>query len=124
MGLKGYRLWAMGQLDSTCRAPPSTPPGALGPALLALMGTPRPSASRRRSACMDGIGRSSPMSSNDGGEDMSRRCLSAAAPAPRPLPTAGGGVLMPSRRCVALQVAYERQILKPDFHLIGYRLWF
>jgi hypothetical protein len=22
MGLKGYRLWAMGQLDSTCRAPP------------------------------------------------------------------------------------------------------
>jgi hypothetical protein len=22
MGLKGCRLWAMGQLDSTCRAPP------------------------------------------------------------------------------------------------------
>jgi hypothetical protein len=22
MGLKGYRLWAMGQLESTCRAPP------------------------------------------------------------------------------------------------------
>jgi hypothetical protein len=22
MGLKGYRLWAMGKLDSTCRAPP------------------------------------------------------------------------------------------------------
>jgi hypothetical protein len=22
MGLKGYRLWDMGQLDSTCRAPP------------------------------------------------------------------------------------------------------
>jgi hypothetical protein len=22
MGLKGYRLWVMGQLDSTCRAPP------------------------------------------------------------------------------------------------------
>jgi hypothetical protein len=22
MGLKGYRLWATGQLDSTCRAPP------------------------------------------------------------------------------------------------------
>jgi hypothetical protein len=21
MGLKGYMLWAMGQLDSTCRAP-------------------------------------------------------------------------------------------------------
>jgi hypothetical protein len=28
MGLKGYRLWVMGQLDSTCRAPPkvTTPP--------------------------------------------------------------------------------------------------
>jgi hypothetical protein len=23
MGLKGYRLWVMGQLDSTCSAPPS-----------------------------------------------------------------------------------------------------
>jgi hypothetical protein len=22
MGLKGYRLWTMGQLDSTCRVPP------------------------------------------------------------------------------------------------------
>jgi hypothetical protein len=22
MGLKGYRLWVVGQLDSTCRAPP------------------------------------------------------------------------------------------------------
>jgi hypothetical protein len=22
MGLEGYRLWVMGQLDSTCRAPP------------------------------------------------------------------------------------------------------
>jgi hypothetical protein len=22
MGLKGYRLWVMGQFDSTCRAPP------------------------------------------------------------------------------------------------------
>jgi hypothetical protein len=25
MGLKGYRLWVMGQLDSTCRAPPQGP---------------------------------------------------------------------------------------------------
>jgi hypothetical protein len=30
MGLKGYRLWAMGQLDSTCRAPPYSPMVALG----------------------------------------------------------------------------------------------
>jgi hypothetical protein len=27
-------------------------------------------------------------------------------------------------RGVALQVAFERQTLKPAFHLIGYRLWF
>jgi hypothetical protein len=26
-------------------------------------------------------------------------------------------------RDVALQVAFERQTLKPVFHLIGYRLW-
>jgi hypothetical protein len=26
-------------------------------------------------------------------------------------------------RVVALQVAFERQILKPVFYLIGYRLW-
>jgi hypothetical protein len=26
-------------------------------------------------------------------------------------------------RAVALQVAFERRILKPVFHLIGYRLW-
>jgi hypothetical protein len=26
MGLKGYRLWVMGQLDSTCTAPPDVTP--------------------------------------------------------------------------------------------------
>ena len=26
MGLKGYRIWFMGQLDSTCRAPPRSGP--------------------------------------------------------------------------------------------------
>jgi hypothetical protein len=38
MGLKGYRLWVMGQLDSTCTAPPVVlfvraphdPPGGCG----------------------------------------------------------------------------------------------
>jgi hypothetical protein len=29
MGLKGYRLWSMGQLDSTCRAPPRRREGEL-----------------------------------------------------------------------------------------------
>jgi hypothetical protein len=28
MGLKGYRLWVMGQLDSTCSAPPLAERGA------------------------------------------------------------------------------------------------
>jgi hypothetical protein len=28
-----------------------------------------------------------------------------------------------SARDVALQVPFERQILKPVFHLIGFRLW-
>jgi hypothetical protein len=31
--------------------------------------------------------------------------------------------MMSIARCVALQVEFERQILKPAFHLIGYRLW-
>jgi hypothetical protein len=54
MGLKGYRLWVMGQLDSNVQSP-----------------TARANANRS----------------------------------------------------VALQVAFERQILEPGFHLIGYRLW-
>jgi hypothetical protein len=65
MGLKGYRLWATVQLDSTCRAPP-------------------------REVHLDEL-------------DV--------------LPE--GGV----HHGVALQVAFERQILKPVFHLIGFRLW-
>jgi hypothetical protein len=70
MGLKGYRLWVMGQLDSTCRSPP-----------LAVLGR-----------------------------------ASAAAGSP-----GGGGVSLggnPKRaRAVALQVAFERQTLKPVFSL-------
>jgi hypothetical protein len=31
--------------------------------------------------------------------------------------------VMQHARGVALQVEFERQILKPVFHLIGYRLW-
>jgi hypothetical protein len=40
MGLKGYRLWVMGQLDSTCRAPPRRSSRALA----------RPAAPRRSAA--------------------------------------------------------------------------
>jgi hypothetical protein len=35
----------------------------------------------------------------------------------------GQAELEQSLRVVALQVAFERQILKPVFHMIGYRLW-
>jgi hypothetical protein len=66
MGLKGYRLWVMGQLDSNLQSPTA--------ALL-----PQP---------------------------QDRRALR---------------VLL--RRVVAVHVEFERQILKPVFHLIGFRLW-
>jgi hypothetical protein len=73
MGLKGYRLWDMGQLHSTCRAPP------------------RQHAVLRR----------------------------------RRFPHRGElyAELRNASRVVALQVEFERQTLKPVFHLIGYRLW-
>jgi hypothetical protein len=43
-------------------------------------------------------------------------------------PTADSLAIEPHHRLVivhvvALQVAFERRILKPVFHLIGYRLW-
>jgi hypothetical protein len=71
MGLKGCRLWVMGQLDSTCRAPPR--------------GFPLRQRARRAEA-----------------RDVQHVLRT---------------------RAVALQVEFERQILKPVFHLIGFRLW-
>jgi hypothetical protein len=68
MGLKGYRLRVMGQLDATCRAP--------------------------------------------------HRLVGAFEPG-RLSQRAGDG----DARVVALQVAFEMQILKAVFHLIGFRLW-
>jgi hypothetical protein len=65
--LKGYRLWAMGQLDSTCSAPPRQVPEEL--------------------LLLDGV--------------LQRQVI----------------------QDVAVQVAFERQTLKPVFHFIGYRLW-
>jgi hypothetical protein len=35
----------------------------------------------------------------------------------------GGRVRLPHHRVVALQVEFERQSLKPVFHIIGFRLW-
>jgi hypothetical protein len=73
MGLKGYGLWVMGQLDSMCRAPPQ--------------------------------------------QVLCQRLVVVQE-----------GVVVAHRlgaevHDVALQAAFERQTLKPVFHLIGYRLW-
>jgi hypothetical protein len=75
MGLKGYRLWVMGQLDSTCRAPPRE---------------------NRRAQ---------------------QRLTPAADSSHR------GKQPDQLARGVALQVAFEKQTLKPIFYLVGYRLW-
>jgi hypothetical protein len=64
MVLKGYRLWVMGQLNSTCRAPPRVQ-----------------------------------------------------------APDEDGAVAVVAPLHVALQVAFERQTLKPVFRLMGFRLW-
>jgi hypothetical protein len=84
MGLKDYRLWVMGQLDSTCRAPP-----------------------RQRQQAV-------------------HRHLSAVILAPAPATataTAAATLATAAHLSVALQVAFERQVLKRGFHFIGYRLW-
>jgi hypothetical protein len=56
-----------------------------------------------------------------------RRRVSRGSPRPtddRPRPNNRGTQRDPQRRRkVALQVAFERQSLKPVFQLIGYRLW-
>ena len=72
MGLKGYRLWAMGQLDSNVQRPT--------------------------------------VLQHQHGEDLRGHGRQPQAE-------------VVVHRCVALQVEFERQNLKPVFHLIGYRLW-
>jgi hypothetical protein len=47
----------------------------------------------------------------------------AHRPNTRSQPPARGVAGTGRPRGVALQVAFERQTLKPVFHLIGYRLW-
>jgi hypothetical protein len=41
MGLKGYRLWVMGKLESTCRAPPLDRVGTLYTTLFCIQKTVR-----------------------------------------------------------------------------------
>jgi hypothetical protein len=79
MGLKGYRLWVMGQLDSNVQSPTA--------------------AASRLSRVSN-----SAATAEEGGGASSNRVMSAS-------------------RAVAVQVAFERQTLKPVFHLIGYSLW-
>jgi hypothetical protein len=86
MGLKGYRLWVMGQLDSTRRAPP-----------------------RRKVGTFHKLYFPVETSLDDSRYGVHGTNLTPGSDTPY--------------RGVALQVAFERQTLKPDFHLIGYRLW-
>jgi hypothetical protein len=67
MGLKGYRLWAMGQHDSTCRAPPWRPPGWCYPLSLAAAPPPPPPAATF--------------------QPPAERCLPPPPPQPPPPPT-------------------------------------
>ena len=57
--------------------------------------------------------------------DSNVQSPTAAKHAPVGTPDALSGVSSSDSgsRGVALQVAFERQTLKPVFHLIGYRLW-
>jgi hypothetical protein len=106
MGLKGYRLWFMGQLDSTCTAPPcaAAPPLLLpapsGPSASVCPSQPphsrhAPAALRNQSCGGCGCG---------GGGGGDGGCTSGKPPA-----VVGGwrlqrGVIVSSPRAVALQV--------------------
>jgi hypothetical protein len=72
MGLKGYRLWVMGQLDSNVQSPTAA-----------------------------------------AAAHIATRSLTVPPPPPPPLLSEPG----PGPRGVALQVAFERQTLKPVYSL-------
>jgi hypothetical protein len=104
MGLKGYRLWVMGQLDSTCRAPPRSIPFR-----------PLPRRRRRRllplrlheflralhllESVRDGPAAPAPAAAAAARRRSPRRAVRALLLHPRPV--LGG-------HAVALQVAFER----------------
>jgi hypothetical protein len=117
MGLKGYMLWAMGQLDSNEQSPTEVlfarrrqRPRALlaadisGQHFVEHSGPLRVERHAGRREALQ-LHHSLP------GRISRRRCRGV------------GRVEKPEPRGVALQVAFERQTLKPAFHLIGYRLW-
>jgi hypothetical protein len=96
MGLKGYRLWAMCQLDSTCRAPPRQRVGHGAADLIEASGEA--------------------LKTRDGGLDGPDVHLVLCK-----LEEFLRDELVERRRrvahAVALQVAFERQTLKPVFSL-------
>jgi hypothetical protein len=95
MGLKGYRLWAMGQLDSTCRAPPRTAPRA---ATLPLRFAPLPYAPRH------GV-EAHPAAEGARQHRLHHRSLSRRA----------------QQRGVAVQVAFEAAKFETEFSLHGFK---
>jgi hypothetical protein len=102
MGLKGYRLWVMGQLDSTCRAPPRHLRRHLQDVIERRVALQQFEQQRRIGV--------DPGAGFPAGFESSRDIKHALFWERQDLG-------------VALQVAFERQTLKPVFHLIGYRLW-
>jgi hypothetical protein len=109
MGLKGYRLWVMGQLDSTCKAPPRAPPCRMSPRRGSTTQTQAPIGRRRNLA--HAIGSHVQGGPMDGMQSYTHNPPTHAVH--RLVVVAARALLLG----VALQVAFERQTLKPVFSL-------
>jgi hypothetical protein len=110
MGLKGYRLWAMGQLDSTCRAPPPRPAPR---SVVAQVEFERGTFETRIGIQREGFETSR-------FQAYGSTWFTVHRPTAQPSSWLVGKRERRSERCfhaVALQVAFERQILKPVFSL-------
>jgi hypothetical protein len=116
MGLKGYMLWVMGQLDSTCRAPPQV----VVVGVLDNVVEPRDVAMQVEGGSLL-IGRHIHHSafsladrhfSQSDEEEVGQYLAQRAAPYSDGLPREGDGG---PHRVIALQVEFERQTLNRFF---------
>jgi hypothetical protein len=125
MGLKGYRLWALGQLDSNVQSPTT-----------AFTAASRTDASRFVAAHVDPFESKglkpgyhvTPVSRVETRRVQAMCKLDSRTYTAPPVVELGDDLRQrpldaEAHLAVALQVAFERQTLKPVFHLIGYRLW-
>jgi hypothetical protein len=120
MGLKCYRLWAMGQLDSTCRAPPRRSGTKVVKICESKLFCNQKITSWVQGLKPGGNRRVINLRPTGAFKAMGLSWIHNLHSCPRRGARGGEHVL---RLAVALQVASERRILKPVFHLIGYRLW-